>query len=83
VTWAHQPVFPINEHRNEYGLVQSAHSGLQLREYFAIKIMAALASDPECAVNIDVPTGSTVANVCADTAVEWTEALIARLNRGT
>ena len=46
--------------------------GLTKREYFAIRVMAGFAADPNC---------DETAPVHAEAAVRWADALIAELNR--
>ena len=67
------PLFPVDERRNERGaVVQKPNTGVTLRTYAAIQIMASIASDPayDC--------GPVEA---AETAVSWADALIKRLNK--
>lgn len=52
-----------------------ARCGLTIREYFAIKILAGFAADPQCD-NYTIQKN-------AETAVMWADALVAELNKPT
>lgn len=51
---------------------QAVYPGMTKREYFAIKILAGFAADPNC---------DESSTVHAEAAVRWADALIAELNK--
>lgn len=53
---------------------------LTKREYFAAKIMAGFAADPQLADNMPSDDGGFNYSEAAETAVKWADALIGALN---
>jgi hypothetical protein len=66
------PAFPVSDMFHANGEVDYLNNGLTKREFAIIKIMAAIASDPEVTAG-----GDAVSNI----AIEWADALFRCLEK--